>query len=270
MSAKMWGLIGFTPLVEPSFVSVRRVQFQRETNIMRDLALPEQLCAESVWEGGPSIGSRVLWDALSTQPGIGLVLLDETGRVIMANEDATKLCLNTTPDEVLDKLVSELLPVGVAAEISDTIGRVLSSDVNVIRRTVWNGHPLQATFRSVPTANDEKRFVLVTTRVGMVESIHGNTEYAETRHVELGELDILTPREIEVLALMGEGRRIKEIATMLSRSPKTIESHKEGIGRKLRVTDRARFIEIARDAGLQVETAFRERVRLESNIPARR
>ncbi len=61
---------------------------------------------------------------------------------------------------------------------------------------------------------------------------------------------------------MGEGHRIKDIATILSRSPKTIESHKEGIGRKLKVTDRAKFIEIAKNAGLDIDMVHRQRVEI--------
>ena len=221
------------------------------------------LCVESLWDGGPCVGSRALWDVLSTQPGLGIVIVDAFGRVTYANDEAARVCLCAAPEDTVGCLINDLFPSAVAAEISESIQRVINSDVRVIRRTVWGGKPLQTTFRALPLLGGEENFVLVTTRIGSVESDHPNTEVAETKHVELGRLNVLTPRELEVLALMGEGRRIKEIAEILSRSPKTIESHKEGIGRKLKITDRAKFIQIARDAGIQAETAFRQRVRLE-------
>lgn len=223
----------------------------------------EDLCVESLWDGGPCVGSRVLWDVLSTQPGLGAVIVNASGRVTYANDEAARVCLCATPENVIGNLVVDLFPSAVAAEISESIQRVISSDVQVIRRTVWGGKPLQTTFRALPSLEGGETMVLITTRIGSADSSHPNTEVAETKHVELGRLNVLTPRELEVLALMGEGRRIKEIAEILSRSPKTIESHKEGIGRKLKITDRAKFIEIARNAGIQAETAFRQRVQLE-------
>ena len=223
----------------------------------------EELCAESLWDGGPCIGSRALWDVLSTQPGLGIAIVDASGRVTYANDEAVRVCLCAPSENAVGSLINDLFPSAVADEIYESIQRVINSDVLVIRRTVWGGKPLQTTFRALPQIEGEETLVLVTTTIGSAESTRPNTEVAETNHVELGKLNVLTPRELEVLALMGEGRRIKDIAEILSRSPKTIESHKEGIGRKLKITDRAKFIEIARDAGIQPETAFRQRVRLE-------
>jgi len=45
--------------------------------------------------------------------------------------------------------------------------------------------------------------------------------------------DVLTRREREVIKLIAEGKRTKEIATYLSLSPKTIEKHRTNLMRKL-------------------------------------
>jgi DNA-binding NarL/FixJ family response regulator len=45
--------------------------------------------------------------------------------------------------------------------------------------------------------------------------------------------EILTRREREVIKLIAEGKRTKEIATYLSLSPKTIEKHRTNLMRKL-------------------------------------
>lgn len=45
--------------------------------------------------------------------------------------------------------------------------------------------------------------------------------------------EVLTQREREVLKLIAEGKRTKEIATYLSLSPKTIEKHRTNLMRKL-------------------------------------
>jgi len=52
--------------------------------------------------------------------------------------------------------------------------------------------------------------------------------------VELGELNRLTTRELEVLALIGAGKTIKEAGAELHRSPKTVERVKPGLPRAWR------------------------------------
>jgi len=60
----------------------------------------------------------------------------------------------------------------------------------------------------------------------------------------------LTEREREVLDLMAQGLNNTEIAARLTLSPKTIRNHISNIFNKLQVTDRARAIVLAREAGM--------------------
>jgi len=50
-----------------------------------------------------------------------------------------------------------------------------------------------------------------------------------------GPLDLLTAREREVLSLLAEGKRVKEIAFHLKISAKTVESHRQNIMDKLEI-----------------------------------
>ena len=63
-------------------------------------------------------------------------------------------------------------------------------------------------------------------------------------------LDVLTNREREVLGLIGQGRTLGEIAQRLHRSRKTIESHRDALGRKLGVSNRVELARIAIQSGL--------------------
>jgi len=63
-------------------------------------------------------------------------------------------------------------------------------------------------------------------------------------------LQSLTPREIEVLRLIGKGRARLEIATELSRSVKTIDGHQDRIMTKLGITARADLMRFAIREGL--------------------
>jgi len=67
-----------------------------------------------------------------------------------------------------------------------------------------------------------------------------------TRSNEVG----LTARELEVLALVADGRRNAEIAARLSRSTRTVERHVESILAKLGAGSRAEAVEAARRLGL--------------------
>ena len=64
------------------------------------------------------------------------------------------------------------------------------------------------------------------------------------------ELELLTPRELEVLKLIAEGHTSKEIATTLFLSIKTIESHRANILSKLGMRDRVDLTRYAIRRGL--------------------
>lgn len=62
--------------------------------------------------------------------------------------------------------------------------------------------------------------------------------------------DVLTPREIEVLKLVAEGRSSQEIAADLVISPKTVERHRANLMQKLGVRDRVHLTRHAIKRGL--------------------
>jgi DNA-binding NarL/FixJ family response regulator len=63
-------------------------------------------------------------------------------------------------------------------------------------------------------------------------------------------LQSLTPREIDILRLIGKGLSRGEIAKELSRSPKTIDGHQERIAKKLGIDSRADLLRFAIREGL--------------------
>ncbi len=67
----------------------------------------------------------------------------------------------------------------------------------------------------------------------------------ETKFGELVGHD-LTKREIEVLALVAEGKTTKEIASQLTISPPTVKTHIRNIYSKLEVANRAEVISVAK------------------------
>lgn len=63
-------------------------------------------------------------------------------------------------------------------------------------------------------------------------------------------LDLLTPRERQILRLIGRGMSRTEIAEALHRSPKTIDVHRAAIMEKLQVNDRVELVRFALREGL--------------------
>jgi DNA-binding NarL/FixJ family response regulator len=65
----------------------------------------------------------------------------------------------------------------------------------------------------------------------------------------------LTPRQIEVLRLVAEGRRTREIAAALKLSVKTVESHRGEIMKRLGVRDVVSLVHYAMRVGLVASAA---------------
>ncbi|MCA9297606.1 MAG: response regulator transcription factor [Phycisphaerales bacterium] len=65
-------------------------------------------------------------------------------------------------------------------------------------------------------------------------------------------LHLLTPRELQVLRLIGEGKTRAAIAAEMHRSPKTIDTHRMSIMEKLDIHDRGELVRFAIREGLSV------------------
>lgn len=81
------------------------------------------------------------------------------------------------------------------------------------------------------------------------EGLRQEAEHEERR----GLVQSLTSREQEVLRRIAEGRTNKEIAAELGISPRTVESHRESLMRKLRIRTIAGLTRFALETGLLAE-----------------
>ena len=76
-----------------------------------------------------------------------------------------------------------------------------------------------------------------------------------SRYASWGHLSALTPREREVLVLIGLGLSQKDIAEKLQVTAKTIETHRMRLGKKLDITTGGELVRIAYQAGIGLEHA---------------
>src|SRR5207245_9169216 len=67
---------------------------------------------------------------------------------------------------------------------------------------------------------------------------------------EKSTLDLLTPRQREILQLLAEGRTVKEIARRLNISAKTVETHRAQVMERLDIHDVPGLVRFAIRAGL--------------------
>jgi two-component system response regulator NreC len=62
---------------------------------------------------------------------------------------------------------------------------------------------------------------------------------------------VLSPRELQVLRLLARGHTNREVATLLTLSVKTVETHRSRLLEKLGARTRAELVQIASQLGLR-------------------
>ena len=214
--------------------------------------------------------SNSLWKPLTSDPTSAVTVCAVDGTVLYINPQALFVAFGKQVDPE-DIIGQNLRDVGVASEwVEERLElyrTICKTQKSVLYRSVRNGKQLLSWMSPiiVEDEDDPDRVLVITRPVSSSDEsayllVQGDYEIINSKTIALGKLDVLTPREIEVLALLGQGMAIKEIAKALFRSAKTIENHREAIGRKLHKSRGVDLACIAHVAGLRVDDAQRERI----------
>jgi DNA-binding CsgD family transcriptional regulator len=205
---------------------------------------------------------------MTQDPSAGVVICDLDGKVVWGNERCFRIYLGpeARPGDVIGKTWEELgFPRAWIDERLAMFREIKRSGEPVLLRTIWRGSQVLAWIYPLPPDGEcEQDCFLVVSRISeadikeLGQDVTGKVMVSGV--ARLGELDVLSPRELEVLALLGQGLTIKEIAKILFRSEKTIGRHRDSIGAKLGLSNKVDLAEVARRAGLTVEDVGRERV----------
>lgn len=210
-----------------------------------------------------------VWKTFTSDPSTGVSIVSVDGTVLYFNRQITRFMYGKSrdPKSCIGKSFFDLgVPEEWAAERVALFKRVRESGRPILLRTVWNGRQQFSWISPINSdgQDDHDRVLVIVRRVPASEEaehlLEGEYEIVNSEYIGLGELDPLTPREIEVLALLGQGMSIKEIAGTLFRSVKTIENHRESIGRKLNKHRGVDIASIAHAAGLVVADSSRTRL----------
>jgi len=206
---------------------------------------------------------------LDSDPGAGVSVLDRDGKIIYMNEVLVRLHFSEAlkPADIEGKTFHEIgFSKHWADERVELLRQMEKTGEEYIIRTIWQGCQQFSWVRSMNSSHQghDFRALVVTRRIGSGEEadylLKSETKVVKSEVTGLGKLCVLTKRELEVLALIGQGKTAKEIAGCLHRSTKTIENHRISIGNKLNKTNKVELALIAREAGLTADDSTRIRI----------
>lgn len=208
-----------------------------------------------------------LIQGLVSEPETGISICRLSGELIYANDQAAKIFMGEDAEgsSFVGRSMWDVFPEEWMRERVSIGSRLLTTGKPVLVRTIWGGYQVLSWVYPLDIGgeDDQARMLIVTRRSCTPSSTwtdQGDESFVESSVMRLGELDVLSPREIEVLALVGQGLSIREIAKMLCRSEKTVQNHRDSIGSKLGLTNRVKVAEVAKRAALTARDAKRVRV----------
>lgn len=190
-------------------------------------------------------------------PGVGVGIMDSRGGLLFVNETSQLLFSNCSGVDYRNKTIYDFHPPEFCEERIAMISRVLAENRPLSIRHIYSGRAIESTVW--PIGDDLPPFdrVIVVSQNkpngSLAAGATSQIETVSTQYIDLGPLEVLSRRELEVLVLLGHGLRIPEAAETLHRSPNTIQRHKESISRKLALHGQAALVHVVASMGLKTE-----------------
>jgi DNA-binding CsgD family transcriptional regulator len=205
--------------------------------------------------GGPLQSDLTeVWATLTSDSGADVAIVTPEGRVIYMSPLLSWWAPNKPFDGFAGKLLADLFPKAIADERHQLIRRVIDTNKPLIMHAAWKGIRTRTVMRPLKGPGGSPDRVMIVCR-GTVpaddtRAAQADVEVVQAQHVDKGQLANLTPRELEILALIGQGLTTAAIAEKLFRSRKTIEAHRLSLGIKLSARNRVDLARIAVQSGL--------------------
>ncbi len=223
------------------------------------------------------VSAQTLWESVIGEPGTGVWVVSLDGLILFANDQAAVMFngTGTRGTNLMGKNITELYSPDWVRERLAVLRQVLLQGKPVLVRAIWRGwqqtswityieggpadepDPPELNGRPAPA-----RFFVITRRApsdAETTADESRYQFIESQEIDLGPIDVLTTRELEVLSLVGQGLSTKEIARCLFRSVKTVDKHRTTIMDKLAAHDRLKLARIASRAGLTLRDAGKSR-----------
>lgn len=193
-----------------------------------------------------------LWNALIHDTGAAIAVFDADGWCHFANPVFMRWNNVKSVDELRKLSIEDRLQHDMAEERLAILRDVIRNGHSQMFRDMRRGRAVVITARQFP---GQPSFCLAVFRPADIPNWSSDAEptdvdLAQIRHVDQGPLAVLSEREKEILALIGQGLTSAQIAKKLCRTIKTIEWHRSAIARKLHTKDRVALAQMAIQAGL--------------------
>lgn len=195
----------------------------------------------------------VLWTALMRDSSCRVAVVDQSGAIEHSNEAFNEQLL--VPEQGAPLALKDVYPSPLAEERLRILRRTLSTSASITLIGLVKGRLAHDSFRPLSARGEGiGRVLLVSADASPTESsqnVQGDGhELVRAVHDDLGPLEALTKREMEVLTHIGMGLSTADIAKALHRSVKTVEWHRVALGNKLAASNRVELARIAIRAGL--------------------
>ena len=236
---------------------------------MGDTSRPDQHASENPLNelGASEPMLEAVWGALTSEPSTGVALITLEGRLLYLNDQLARIFHgpDAKAEQYIGRTWADHMPDDWTKERIALLQRIRVSGKAVLLRNIWRGQQHFTYIYPIEREGDAPDLFLTITRRAessedAEELAKGDYEWIDSNVANLGVLDALSPRELEVMALLGQGLSVKDIAKLLFRSEHTIISHRKSIGLKLAVDDRVKLALIAHRAGLTVKDVELKRV----------
>lgn len=193
-----------------------------------------------------------------------MTVLREDGLIVYRNRATAELFRPPPEDDtqVIGKSILDMEPRSFFEERVSLMRRLVREERDGVVRDIWQGQQILTHLRLLPRQDSQalRLFLVVHQPVGGEQApgpAAGSTYFHDPENQDLGPLALLSPRELEVLALVGQGMTAAQIAATIHRSEETVNTHRASLLRKLNCQNAVQLALIAYRAGLKYSDAAR-------------
>lgn len=186
-------------------------------------------------------------------PGCCALARDKDFRLVWCNQAYADYNEKKSPEDLHGLTMRDLMPPDLAADREDAMRPALEEGRTVAYQQMWKGvRWLTRVWPLDPEAFGHPGYFVVMNVMTAPLPPEERPDHAVQfiRTADLGDLSVLTPRELEVFYYLAAGMTVSDTADSLFRSEKTIGRHVENIHRKMGYTSRAELVRDAVERGL--------------------
>ncbi|HZW10786.1 MAG TPA: LuxR C-terminal-related transcriptional regulator [Phycisphaerales bacterium] len=199
---------------------------------------------------------NLLWEALIGETGCAVFVTSRDGEILFANGRSRAWIGWRRQGEDLQRppTLADTCAPALYEERLAIVQRVCDENIAVVFESISRSVRCLVSVRALPGAAGGRVAMVLARRLHPWERVtpeaFPHATVIEVERHDPGVIATLSPRELDVLILIGEGLSSGDIAKRLHRSVRTIERHRDRLGQKLGVSNRVDIARFAMRAGL--------------------